>query len=68
MINNINGRNIYKERNISYLLMKKGFSITLDEDILNSVDEISKKTLAKRSTIINDILKEHFKNNKKIKK
>jgi len=48
--------------------MKKAVNISLDEKILNEVDKLRKKSFnAKRSTVINEILKEYFNNKNKRK-
>lgn len=72
MINNsygMNSRNIYKLRNELNNVMKKGVSITLDKEILDIIDSICKSNLgAKRSTVINSLLKENSDIKKRLKK
>ena len=44
------------------MFMKKRTALSLDEDVVKSVDKLCSKNLnAKRSTVINSILKNYFK-------
>ena len=63
-----NHGNVYKNKPSECLLMtKKEVSISLDEDILKKVDDSCQDNEfeIKRSTFINGILKEYFKNKDK---
>jgi len=63
MISNksINSNNIYKLKN-TLKKMKERVSISLDEDTKKEIDKLCEKSFgAKRSTVINSILKKHFK-------
>ena len=69
MRTNKSNRNVYKQKDTLLTMAKKEVSISLDEEILSAIDGICKENLdAKRSTVINKILKENSKIKKRLKK
>ncbi len=66
-----NNGNVYKNKPSECILMaKKEVSISLDDDILKKIDVSCQNNEfeIKRSTFINGVLKEYFKNKEKNKK
>lgn len=69
MITNINNRNVYKQDEIKLIMPKKEVSVSLDKSILSILETICKENLgAKRSTVINNLLKTHPEIKKRLKK
>jgi len=69
MRTNRSNSNLYKQEQIKLNMVKKEVSVSLDEEVLSAVDCICKENLgAKRSTVINKILKENSKIKKRLKK
>ena len=69
MRTNISNRNVYKQRDTILDMSKKEVSISLDKSILSVIEAICKENLgAKRSTVINNLLKTHPEIKKRLKK
>jgi len=69
MITNSINRNVFKEDSLNLTMSKKEVSISLDESVLSVVDSICDENFsAKRSTVINKLLKEHPKIKKRLNK
>ena len=65
----ITNRNVYKQDEIKLIMPKKEVSVSLDKSILSILEAICKENLgAKRSTIINNLLKTHPEIKKRLKK
>jgi len=61
--------NVYKQKIPNSVMSKKEVTISLDEEILECIDKIQKENLnAKRSTIINEFLKNNPEIKKRLKK
>jgi len=61
-INSINYNNLYKAIFLEYI-MKQRISLSLDKEVIDKMDKSRKKGdfEIKRSTVVNSILKKHFK-------
>ena len=65
----ITNRNVYKQDEIKLIMPKKEVSVSLDKSILSILEAICKENLgAKRSTVINNLLKTHPEIKKRLKK
>jgi hypothetical protein len=63
IINVINNKHLIMGNNI-FIVVKKPITITIDSEILKKIDSHCDENSAKRSTFINNRLKEYFKNKK----
>lgn len=66
---NRTNRNVYKPIWLKFFMVKKEVSISLDEAVLGAIDSYCKDNGgAKRSTVINNFLKDHPKIKRRLKK
>lgn len=69
MINNRTNGNVYKQEKAKLTMSKKEVSITLDEAVLIAIDSFCKDNHGvKRSTFINNVLKNNSEIKKRLKK
>lgn len=65
----ITNRNVYKQKETNLVMAKKEVSMSLDESVLVAIDCICKENLgAKRSTVVNNLLKNNSEIKKRLKK